>query len=120
MDRRQQYHRERVSEALRLELMTIVEGELGDPRIGLVHVTELQMSPDGKTVHVFVQTDKKDEREAQQSMKALTAAKGYIRHELAERLGLQRAPELIFELDQRQQYGARIEELLGRAQKRSK
>jgi len=119
MDRSQQHHRQRVSEALRLELTTIVEGELGDPRIGLVHVTELLMSPDGKTVHVFIQTEK-DDTEAQKTMKGLTAAKGYIRHELADRLGLQRAPELIFELDRRQQYGARIEELLGRVQKRSK
>ena len=30
------YHRERLGEALREEIETIVEGELGDPRIGLV------------------------------------------------------------------------------------
>jgi len=33
--RGQQYHRERLSEALREEIETILEGELGDPRIGL-------------------------------------------------------------------------------------
>ena len=35
------YHRERLGEALREEIETIVEGELGDPRIGLVSVTSV-------------------------------------------------------------------------------
>ena len=37
--RQQKYHRERLGEALREEIETIVEGELGDPRIGLATVT---------------------------------------------------------------------------------
>ena len=35
-------------EALKEEIATIVEGELGDPRIGLVTVTDVRLAPDGK------------------------------------------------------------------------
>jgi ribosome-binding factor A len=50
----------------------------------------------------------------------LTAAVGFIRHEVADRLHLRRAPELYFHLDRSQKSEARIDELLGRSRKRSR
>jgi ribosome-binding factor A len=58
-----------------------------------------------------------DDKEAQRTLKGLTAAVGYIRHELGERLHLRRAPELFFELDRTRQYEARVNELLRRTKK---
>jgi ribosome-binding factor A len=113
------YHRGRLGEALREEIETLVEGELGDPRIGLVSVTGVQIAEDGRTAHVLVDVDGDDE-EAERSLDGLEAAKAYIRHELADRLRLRRAPELFFRLDRSDRATARVEELLGRAQKRSK
>ena len=46
-NRGQKYHRGRMAEALREELIALVEGELGDPRIGLVSVSEVHLSDDG-------------------------------------------------------------------------
>jgi ribosome-binding factor A len=119
MDRAQQHHRERLSEAIREELTTLVEGELGDPRIGVVTVTEVHVAGDGKTVTALIAAGG-DEEAQRLSLKGLQAAKGYIRRELADRLGLQRAPEVVFQLDRSEQYGARIEELLKRIKKRPK
>jgi ribosome-binding factor A len=118
-NRGQQYHRGRMAEAMREEIVALVEGELGDPRIGLVSVSEVHMSPDGKTARVFV-TAAGDEDEAQQSLEGLSAARGYIRHELVSRLGIRQAPEIVFVLDRSDQYGGRIEELLQRIQKRKR
>jgi ribosome-binding factor A len=42
----------------------------------------------------------------------LKAAAGFVRHELVERLRLRRAPEIIFLLDQSEEYGGHIDELL--------
>ena len=118
MERRgQKYHRERLGEALREEIETIVEGELGDPRIGLVSVTRVVLAEDSRSARVFV-TVGGDEEEADRSLEGLTAAVGFIRREVAENLRLRRAPELFFHLDQSDHYGARIDELLGRAKKR--
>ncbi len=118
-NRGQQYHRGRMAEAMREEIVALVEGELGDPRIGLVSVSEVHMSPDGKTARVFVTADG-DEDEAQESLEGLSAARGYIRHELVSRLGIRQAPEIVFVLDRSDQYGGRIEELLQRIQKRKR
>ncbi len=117
MDRNAQHHRERLNDAIRDEISAILEGELADPRIGLATVSGVQLSADGRSAHVLIEVSG-DEQEAEQSLEGLAAAKGYIRHELAERLRLRHAPELIFRLDKSQQYGDRIDELLKRINQR--
>lgn len=118
-NRGQQHHRGRLQETLREEIVALVEGELGDPRIGLVSVSEVHLGPDGKTARVMVAATGDDE-EAEQSLEGLNAARGYIRHELTRRLGVRQAPEIFFELDRSEQYGGRIEQLLHRIEKRRK
>ena len=118
-NRGQKHHRERLGGALREEIAALVEGELGDPRIGLVSVTEVQMAPDGKSARVFISVAGGQE-EAEQSLEGLTAARGYIRHQLTSRLGLRQAPEILFALDRSQEYGGRIEQLLHRIEKRKR
>jgi ribosome-binding factor A len=113
------YHRGRMGEALREELETLVEGELADPRIGLVRVTAVHLADDGRSAQVLVDADGDDE-EADRSLEGLEAAKAYIRHELVERLRLRRPPELYFRLDRAEREKARVEQLLDRAKKRNK
>jgi ribosome-binding factor A len=112
-------HRGRVGEALREEIETLVEGELADPRIGLVSVTAVHIADDGRSAEVWVNVEGSDQ-DADESLEGLEAAKAYIRHELVERLHLRKAPELIFRLDRAELEKARVEELLARAKKRSK
>ncbi len=113
------YRRGRLGEALREEIETLVEGELADPRIGLVRVTAVHLAEDGRSAQVLVDVDG-DDREADRSLEGLLAAKEYIRHELVERLRRRRAPELYFRLDRAEREKARVEELLARAKKRMK
>jgi len=113
------YHRGRLGEALREEIETLVEGELADPRIGLVGVTGVHLAEDGRSAQVLVDVDG-DDQEADRSLEGLLAAKEYIRHELAARLRLRRSPELIFRLDRSEREKARVEELLARATARAK
>jgi ribosome-binding factor A len=114
-----QHHRGRLGEALREEIETLVEGELGDPRIGLVSVTGVQLAEDGRSAQVVVEVEGDDE-DAARSMEGLEAAKAYIRHEVADRLRLRRAPELFFRLDRSGRATARVEELIERAKRKSK
>jgi len=76
-----QYHRERLGEALREEIETILEGELGDPRIGLVNVSEVHLAPDSRSAHVFVVVEG-DDQDASHTLEGLLAATGFIRREL--------------------------------------
>lgn len=117
--RARQYHRGRMVEALKDEIGVIIEGDLGDPRIALCTVSEVVMMPGGKSARIFLQVEG-DEQESEETLQAITAAKGYIRHELMERLGKWHVPDLVFMLDRSQVYGGRIDELLGRIKKRKK
>ena len=105
--------------ALREEVASMVESELCDPRIGNAYVTDVQFAHDGKSAHIWVNVEG-DEQQGRRSLEGLMAPKGYIRREVADRLGLRHPPELVFELDKSQQYGNRIEELLNRVEKRKR
>lgn len=106
---------ERVAEEINHEVSLMLAGELKDPRLASpVTVTEVRVSPDFGTVRVFVQIEgEPDERAA--TLDGLKAASGYIRHELVERLQLRRAPEVLFQLDESEQYGRHIDDLLRQA-----
>ncbi len=116
-NRARQHHRERMADAVRDELIAILEGELADPRIGLATVSDVQLSPDGRVVHVAVTVQGTPE-DAARSLEGLEAAKGFIRHQVGERLALRHAPEIFFRLDKSEEYGSRIDELLRRVRKR--
>ena len=118
MERRNvQHHYQRLAETLREEIAAMIEGELNDPRIGLATVTEVKLSPDGRSAHVFISVAG-DEKEAEQTLSGLEAARNYIRHELLARLRIRHAPDLFFQLDRSQQYETRIDELLRRVKKK--
>jgi ribosome-binding factor A len=106
---------ERVAEEIHHELSLMLAGELKDPRLAAsVTITEVRLTPDLRTVRVYVQIAG-DDSERSETLKGLHAASGYIRHELVERLQLRRAPEVLFQIDESENYGNRIEELLRKA-----
>ncbi len=111
------HRHERVAEEIRHEIGTMVAGELKDPRIGgLVTITEVRVTPDLKHARIFVSV-MGSEAEQKSTVQGLTAAAGYIRHELTERIQLRRAPEIHFILDHSEEYGQRIDELLRQTKK---
>ena len=118
-NRSAQHHKDRLIEAIKEELVIIVTGELADPRIGLVTVNEVAMAPGGKAARIYVGLEG-DEREQKECITALNDAVGFIRHRLADGLSLRVAPDLHFVNDGSGKYGARIDQLLQRIDKRSK
>jgi ribosome-binding factor A len=108
-----------MAEALREEIETLVEGELADPRIGLVSVSSVALADDSRSARVFV-TVEGDDAEAARSLEGLTTAVGYIRAQVAERLHLRRPPELYFQVDRSGKHEARVEELISRTKKRQR
>jgi ribosome-binding factor A len=121
--RARKHHQDRVAETLREEIGAMIEGELVDPRIGFCYVTEVALNPGGKSARVYVAVDNavKDIVKAEEDTVAgLEAAKGYIRYELKERMGVRHIPDLVFLADRSGRFQARIEELMGRQRKRQK
>ena len=97
----------------------MLEGELGDPRIALCHVTEVILTPGGKSAQILVAVEG-DETEEAETLAGLMAARGFMRHELLERMGVRHVPELNFQIDRSEKMKNRMEELLGRVAKRQK
>jgi len=80
------------------EIETLVEGELADPRIGLVSVTAVHIRTMAGRRR-FGSTWKAMTRMRTKAWRVWKRRANNIRHELVERLHLRRAPELYFRLD---------------------
>jgi ribosome-binding factor A len=121
--RARKHHQDRVAETLREEIGVLIEGELVDPRINLCYVTEVALNPGGKSARVYVAVDSAVQdiaKAEEETVDGLEAAKGYIRYELKERMGVRHVPELTFLADRSGRFQARIEELMSRQRKRQK
>lgn len=121
--RARKHHQDRVAEALREEIGSMIEGELSDPRIEFCYVTEVVLNPGGRSARVYVAIDSSVqdvEKAESNTIAGLEAAKGYIRYELKERMGVRHVPELSFLADRSGRFQARIDELMDRARKRRK
>src|ERR1039457_5879014 len=121
--RARKHHQDRVAETLREEIGAMIEGELSDPRIDFCYVTEVAMNPGAKSARVYVALDsaiKDIARAEEETVAGLEAAKGYIRSELKERMGVRHVPELSFLADRSGRFQARIDELMNRTRKRQK
>jgi ribosome-binding factor A len=106
------HRHERIAGEIQQEISAMLAGELKDPRLAaLATVTEVRVTPDLKQARVYVSVVG-NEAEQASTLKGLTAAAGFIRHELSERMQIRRAPEVSFVLDRSEEYGRRIEDLI--------
>ena len=55
-----------------------------------------------------------------EALKALNAAKGYVRRELSQRMKLRASPEISFVIDNSIKYGAHIQNILKKIEEESK
>ena len=103
---------DRIEEQLRMELSEILEREVQDPRVRLVSVTRVRVSPDLRHAHVYV-SSLGGESEHKKALQGLRSAAGYARKALGQRLHhLRRVPELQFDYDETIEKETRIEKLL--------
>ncbi len=97
----------------------MLEGELSDPRIAPCYVTEVLLAPGGKSCRVYIAVNG-DAQEEDSTLEGLMAARGYIRTQIRDRMGVRHVPELTFAIDRSEKINARMTELLGRMEKRRK
>jgi len=102
---------ERLGEQIREEVSQIILGELSDPRIGFVTVTDVEVSSDLRNARIYVSILGGDD-EVARSLGALRAASGFIRWHLGRALNLRHLPDLHFAHDKTARTATRIEEIL--------
>lgn len=101
----------RVARQIQQELSQILEEQLKDPRVGMVTLTSVQMTPDLRLARVYF-SRLGEAGERQEAKAALEHAAGFLRHELGQRLRLRYLPELRFYIDDSLERYDRISELL--------
>ena len=101
----------RLEGIIRKNISDIIQFNLKDPDVGFVTITDVAVSNDHSYAHVYVVFLGKKER-AQAGLKALNRAKGFIRRELSQRLDIRRTPELIFQMDQAEEQGRHIDDII--------
>ena len=102
---------ERVGEAIRDELSTLLARDVHDPGVGFITLTTVKVSPDLQLARVYY-TSMGDEKALKETAKALGRATAFLRRQVAQRLRLRRAPELQFFYDQSVAHQDRIEQIL--------
>lgn len=96
---------QRVNGEVQRELSRIIRMEIKDPRINpMTSVTDVIVTPDLKYCKAFISV-LGDEESANDTLKGLTSAAGYIRRELAKSVNLRNTPEITFVLDNSIEYG---------------
>jgi ribosome-binding factor A len=109
---------ERLAEQIREEVILIIAGELEDPRVASVTVTDAKLSADRRHAKIYVSVTGTDE-EIKGSLAALKNATGFIRHQLGSVLRMKRIPELHFVYDETDESAARIEQVLSEEVKKA-
>ncbi len=109
---------ERVEEAIRKEVSTIIHDELKDPRVGFVTIIRVELTKDLRSAKIFYSVLGKDE-ERKKTKLALDSALGYIRSLVAKRINLRIATELMFYEDRSAEYSVRIEEVLNKLKEKN-
>ena len=85
--------------------------QVHDPGIGFLTVTRCEVSADLQHARVYY-TTLGDEKARRESARALERASPFLRRQLAGRLRLRRAPELLFFFDESVERHDRIERIL--------
>ena len=84
---------ERVGDLIRQELSELLLRAVEDPRVGMVTITDVTVSPDLRAARIYV-VSRDGEGVEDQTLEGLRAARGFLRGELGRRLRLKNIPDL--------------------------
>jgi ribosome-binding factor A len=102
---------ERVGGVIQKVLSDLLHKGISDPRLENATITGVKMGSDLKTAYIYYSTYL-GEKENEATTKGFQSAKGYVKRQLAGKLGLRYMPELKFIYDTSFDYGMKIEKLL--------
>ena len=119
----------RIAEQIQRELSDIIRLELKDPRVGMITITDVEVTSDHEHAKVFftrlgdfvkpsqtAQTSQPGEVDSHTPvLRALEHAAGFLRSELAHRMRLRIVPQLHFEYDVSVERGVRLSNLIDEA-----
>lgn len=104
---------DRVAEQVRRDLADLIRNELKDPRVGMISLTAVELTPDYAHAKVFYAT--LNDEHLDEIERGLKRAAGFLRRELGRRIHIHTLPELHFVYDNSIQHGASMSALIEQA-----
>jgi ribosome-binding factor A len=106
--------KDRVSEQIRRELAELIRKELKDPRVGMISITDVEVTADYAHAKVYFSTLAGSEN-LPEVMSGLQKASGFLRRELGKRISIHMTPQLHFVFDQSLERGSDLSKLIQEA-----
>ena len=104
---------DRVAEQVRRDLADLIRNELKDPRVGMISLTAVELTPDYAHAKVFFTT--LDTEHLDEVERGLKRSAGFLRRELGRRIHIHTLPELHFVYDNSRERGASMSLLIDKA-----
>ena len=104
----------RIADQVQRELSDIIRLELKDPRVGMITIIDVDVSPDSKNARVFF-TVLGDKARIDDATAGLQRAAGFLRSCLAQRMEMRSVPHLQFRYDASVERGMRLSQLIDTA-----
>lgn len=102
---------QRVAEAIKRRMGEIIIRRIKDPRMGLISVTRVEVSPDLREASIYISIYG-DEKSKIQAIEGLENAKGFIRQEIGRGMKLRYLPQIFFRIDGSIEESFRLKEIL--------
>lgn len=101
----------RVAEQIQRELAELLRLEVKDPRIGMVTITDVEVTNDYSHAKIYFSLIG-DEGRVKEALKGLQSAAGFLRSEISHRMKLRTMPQLHFVHDTSIERGIRLDKLI--------
>lgn len=105
----------RVADQIQRDLSELISFELKDPRIGMITLTEVQLTPDYAHAKIYFTTLVDDPKQIEKTHAGLVAAAGFLRNQLGKRLHIHTLPSLHFVHDTSTTRGLAMSQLIDQA-----
>jgi len=104
---------QKLADLVQRELSDLIAHDMRDPRVGMVTITSVDVSPDLSHAKVFFTL--LDKGKLEDTQRGLKRSAGFLPSQLARRIKLYTTPELRFEYDESVERGDRLSRLIDQA-----
>ena len=106
---------QKLGDQIQRELSDLIQRELRDPRVGMVTITSVDVSPDITHAKIFFTL--LDKEKLPETLEGLSRSAGFLRAQLAKRIKMYTTPELRFVYDESVERGDHLSRLIDAALK---
>jgi ribosome-binding factor A len=106
---------QKLGDLIQREVSDLIRLEVRDPRVGMITITSVDVSPDMTHAKIYFTVLEKDK--LQDTLEGLKRSAGFLRAQLAKRVQMYTTPELRFLYDESVERGDRLSRLIDAALK---